>query len=243
MSYPPKETDTDTVISTALHSKHKLPMPTATTPATLEAHLASTSASASINYRNDAVARGSTGNLLNADPSNQFGASNRPVDYLMGDKLLSHRYLPINKHEYPSAFNTTVSESVSLRSGSTDAQITPYAGAYNYRDRRSLELSSPASSSSSQTPANLASSLSGSYSPSPFAPLLSNSPFESAVRCTLPSPTIFPPTPPPSAWNPFWWSVTLWNGVGGIEWNWCDQLTVNCRRVVITRQPNTLYKR
>lgn len=202
MTYPPKETDTDTVTSTAL--KHKLPTP-ATTPATIEPHLPS--ASTLMNYRNDAMARSSTTNLLNADLTNHFGTSNRPVDILMGDKLLSHRYLPINKHEYPSAFNSAVSESVSLRSyGSTDTPntVTPYASAYNYRDRRSLELSSPASSSSSQTPANLASSLSGSYSPSPFAPLLSNSPFESAVRCTLPSPTIFPPTPPPSAWNPFW---------------------------------------
>lgn len=76
-------------------------------------------------------------------------------------------------------------------------------------------------------------SIFGSYSPSPFTvsfqfenleiisktnvfhsnfyifpcrtqPLLPNIPYDSAARCTLPSPTIFPPTPPPSAWNPFW---------------------------------------
>lgn len=189
LTYPPKEADSDTVTPTPL-LHHK--------PAKPEAHPAVPSYSSHVDYRHEPYARSFKATVHGPDVPYHFDAS-KPIDIAMMEKTLQPRFLPVNKHELSST-NPSVSETVSV-AGMAGA---PYA--YNYRDRQSLELPSPSSSTSSQaskTPANFVSS-SSSYSPSPFGPLLSNTTFESAVRCTLPSPTIFPPTPPPSAWNPFW---------------------------------------
>lgn len=123
------------------------------------------------------------------------------------------RYFPINKHEFLPNYSNFVSDSVSPRSASSSSTFNDItlSGAQHshaahhlnsYHQQNLSDLPSPSSStaSSSSHKANnpISSPLFGPYSQNPFAPLLPT--YETAA---LPSPTIYPPTPPPSAWNPF----------------------------------------
>lgn len=219
LSYPLNETDNDTITQTQqsmLH--HKLPKIQSLSSSTVS------SSTNPINLYPDplttlndtTISRSFIPNIHNpADLSySQFqyaNSSSKTIENHMLDKAFNQRYYPINKHEFLPGYSSSmnlVSESVSPRSTSSLVDTTNSHYSNSYYQHRSLELPSPSSSTSSQTSktagGNAASTLFGSYSPSPFHLTI-----DSAARCALPSPTIFPPTPPPSAWrenawNPFW---------------------------------------
>ncbi|XP_031626860.1 putative protein TPRXL [Contarinia nasturtii] len=192
MSYPPKETEIDTTPN----SQHKLQ----------KSQLLSSSTVSSSTTLNEAIARNIASNI-ELPYSHEYGNSNsaKPPNsstasssQLTTSERPSGHYYSISKHEIPPNSYTPgnlVSDSVSPRSTTTTSLADPQHPTSNsFYQHHSLELPSPSSSTSSQTSkTNL--SLFGSYSPSPF-PLLPNLSFD--------TPTIFPPTPPPSAWNPFW---------------------------------------
>lgn len=137
----------------------------------------------------------------------------------------------INKQEFmPNVSDSVSPRSTASADGLNSHNSYLHHQSNSFYQHHPLELPSPPSSTSSQaskTNAPNISSLFGSYSPSPFTvsflhlqsifqtfllyfidfnqqPLLPNLSYDTTARCTLPSPTIFPPTPPPSAWNPFW---------------------------------------
>lgn len=183
-SYPPKETDLDTAtIVTAAppphHKQSKLP--------TLS------SSTVSSTTLNDAIARNIATNM-DLPYAHEYGINSTKLSSTSTTERPPSRYYPISKHELlPNSYtpSSLVSDSVSPRSATS---MTDPHHPSSFYQHHTLELPSPSSSTSSQTSkTNL--SLFGSYSPSPFQ-LLPNLSFD--------SPTIFPPTPPPSAWNPFW---------------------------------------
>lgn len=194
ISYPPKETELDTTATAAITTnlQHKQP----------KLQSLSSSTVSSSTPINEAIARNLTTNL-DLTYSHEYSSSSnstssnttKPNISISSDRPPS-RYYPISKHEMlPNSYTpigNLVSDSVSPRSATTSLADPHHPN--SFYQHHSLELPSPSSSTSSQTSkTNL--SLFGSYSPSPF-PLLPNLSFD--------SPTIYPPTPPPSAWNPFW---------------------------------------
>lgn len=209
LSYPLNETDNDTITQQSmLH--HKLPKMQSLSSSTVS------SSTNPINFHPDplndtTISRNCIPNIHNpADLSySQFqyaNSSSKTIENHMLDKAFNQRYYPINKHEFLPGYSSSmnlVSESVSPRSTSSLVDTTNSHYSNSYYQQRSLELPSPSSSTSSQTSKTAggnASTLFGSYSPSPFHLTI-----DSAARCALPSPTIFPPTPPPSAWNSLLW--------------------------------------
>lgn len=185
MSYPPKEAELDTISAQQHHHK----------PPSKSQSLSSSTVSSST-MMNEPIARNIATNMeIPYAYEYQAGSSaSKPASSNTTERP-SSRYYPISKHELlPTSYTpaSLVSDSVSPRSATTSLADPHHPS--SFYQHHSLELPSPSSSTSSQTSkTNL--SLFGSYSPSPF-PLLPNLSFD--------SPTIFPPTPPPSAWNPFW---------------------------------------
>lgn len=200
MSYPPKETELDTIASAQHHHQHqphhkpaKVELSTELPSKALNQAFARNIASP----MNLPLYSHEFGSSMNGDILNRICASPiGRIDSGIAVDRIANRYYSISKHEHLPSSHTPaslVSDSVSPRSTSTTLP-TDLHHSNSFYQHHSLELPSPSSSTSSQTSkTNL--SLFGSYSPSPF-PLLPNLPFD--------SPNIFPPTPPPSTWNPFW---------------------------------------
>lgn len=238
MSYPLKETVNDTNTTSLLKHHHHASMPktqslssssvSSSTSSAFSSTLgksSATTAAAAATPLFDSIDRSllpSSSTLLYDYPSSS--ASITKSNY---EKQQQCRYFPISKHEFLPNYSSLVSDSVSPRSTSSSSTLNdvqhPHTAHHSYHPNLDLPSPSPSSNASSCAShkasagsSNVTSTvppLFGSpYSPSPFAPLLPNMnmTYETARHCALPSPTIFPPTPPPSApirelgpWNPW----------------------------------------